>query len=86
MRNRQSKRRTVTIHKELRSPAAKGDAAIDFITGPKLRARLGVSAVTLWRWRHDNASGFPKPKLINGRTYYPMGAVSDWLARQPEAA
>jgi predicted DNA-binding transcriptional regulator AlpA len=85
MRNRQSKKRAVTAHKELLPPAAKSDAAIDFITGPKLRAKLGVSAVTLWRWRHKQ-SGFPQPKVINGRTYYPMGAVSDWLARQPEAA
>src|SRR5262245_19346514 len=25
----------------------------EFIPGPKLRAKLGISAVTLWRWRHD---------------------------------
>jgi predicted DNA-binding transcriptional regulator AlpA len=60
--------------------------ANDFIPGPKLRAKLGISAVTLWRWRHDKQSGFPAPKVINGRLYFPAGAVSDWLARQPEAA
>ena len=59
--------------------------ANDFIPGPKLRAKLGISAVTLWRWRHDEASGFPAPKLINGRLYFPAGAVSAWLAKQPEA-
>jgi predicted DNA-binding transcriptional regulator AlpA len=59
--------------------------ATDLIPGPKLRARLGISAVTLWRWRHDEASGFPAPKLINGRLYFPAGAVSAWLAKQPEA-
>jgi predicted DNA-binding transcriptional regulator AlpA len=58
----------------------------DFIPGPKLRAKLGISAVTLWRWRHDEASGFPAPKVINGRLYFPAGAVSAWLDKQPEAA
>ena len=33
----------------------------DFIPGPKLRAKLGISAVTLWRWRHD------KEKRLSGR-------------------
>ena len=60
--------------------------ASDFITGPKLRAKLGISAVTLWRWRHDAASRFPAPKVINGRLYFPLGAVSAWLDKQPEAA
>jgi predicted DNA-binding transcriptional regulator AlpA len=57
----------------------------DFIPGPKLRAKLGISAVTLWRWRHDEASGFPAPKVIKGRLYFPAGAVSAWLDKQPEA-
>jgi predicted DNA-binding transcriptional regulator AlpA len=55
----------------------------DFIPGPKLRAKLGISAVTLWRWRHDKEAGFPAPKVINGRLYFPVGAVMAWLAKQP---
>jgi predicted DNA-binding transcriptional regulator AlpA len=58
----------------------------DLISGPKLRAKLGISAVTLWRWRHDEACDFPAPKVINGRLYFPLAAVSDWLARQQEPA
>jgi predicted DNA-binding transcriptional regulator AlpA len=65
-------------------PTAKADAN-EFIPGPKLRAKLGISAVTLWRWRHNKKSGFPAPKLINGRLYFPLGAVAAWLASQPEA-
>jgi predicted DNA-binding transcriptional regulator AlpA len=85
MRNSKLKKQVVTTPKKIGPPAAKSDAAMDFITGPRLRAKLGVSAVTLWRWRHKQ-SGFPRPKVINGRTYYQLGAVSDWLAKQPESA
>jgi predicted DNA-binding transcriptional regulator AlpA len=72
-------------------PAKKGDVgqaskpeAGDFIPGPKLRAKLGISAVTLWRWRHDNENGFPAPKLINGRLYFPLADVTAWLDKQPD--
>ena len=58
----------------------------EFIPGPKLRAKLGISAVTLWRWRHDKEKGFPAPKVINGRLYFALGAVMAWLARQTDAA
>jgi len=58
----------------------------DFIPGPKLRAKFGISAVTLWRWRHDKKCGFPAPKVINGRLYFPVTAVSSWVARQGDAA
>ena len=57
----------------------------DFIPGPKLRAKFGISAVTLWRWRHEKKSGFPAAKMINGRLYFPVGAVTTWLAKQPDA-
>jgi predicted DNA-binding transcriptional regulator AlpA len=57
---------------------------VEFIPGPKLRAQLGISAVTLWRWRHDQTSAFPSPKMINGRLYFPADAVMAWLAKQPE--
>ena len=60
--------------------------AYELIPAPKLRAKLGISAVTLWRWRHDKENGFPAPKVINGRLYFPLGAVVAWLARQEDAA
>jgi predicted DNA-binding transcriptional regulator AlpA len=59
---------------------------VDFIPGPKLRAKFGISAVTLWRWRHDKKGGFPTPKVINGRLYFPVTAVSAWIAGQADAA
>jgi predicted DNA-binding transcriptional regulator AlpA len=80
MRKTKSKSKSATA-----MPGLKKSDAGDFIPGPKLRAKLGISAVTLWRWRHDEAIGFPAPKLINGRLYFPLGAVTAWLASQPEA-
>ena len=53
-----------------------GTDTSDLIPGPKLRAKLGISAVTLWRWRHDPDAGFPAPKLINGGLYFPSDAVA----------
>ena len=67
-------------------PQAAKPEAFEFIPGPKLRAKLGISAVTLWRWRHDKKKGFPVPKVINGRLYFALGAVMAWLARQADAA
>jgi predicted DNA-binding transcriptional regulator AlpA len=79
--------------RRLRVSARKEDAGlgpnfegVDFIPGPKLRAKFGISAVTLWRWRHNKENGFPAPKVINGRLYFPLGAVTAWLARQVDAA
>lgn len=60
-------------------------AELELISGPKLRARLGISAVTLWRWRHDPNAGFPVPKVINGRLYFSACLVFDWIAKQSDA-
>ena len=67
-------------------PQAPNCDAYELIPAPKLRAKLGISAVTLWRWRHDKENGFPAPKVINGRLYFPLGAVVAWIARQGDTA
>jgi predicted DNA-binding transcriptional regulator AlpA len=67
-------------------PQAPNCDACELIPAPKLRAKLGISAVTLWRWRHDKKGGFPTPKVINGRLYFPVTAVSAWIAGQADAA
>jgi predicted DNA-binding transcriptional regulator AlpA len=56
------------------------------IIASRLSKRLGVSDVTLWRWRHDERSGFPKGRLINRRVYFPWHEVTAWLERQQEIA
>jgi hypothetical protein len=56
------------------------------VPGPQLRRILGVSAVTLWRWRHDKDMHFPSAKCIQDRLYFSWKDVSAWLAAQQEAA
>ena len=60
--------------------------APDLIMAARLSKRLGVSDVTLWRWRHDERSGFPKGRRINRRVYFPWQEVADWIDRQQQVA
>jgi predicted DNA-binding transcriptional regulator AlpA len=85
MANRKSK------SKKSAAPLATGQeaaarASTNLVPAPKLRAKLGISPVTLWRWRHDKEAGFPPAKQINGRLYFSEAAVTEWLERQPQAA
>lgn len=58
----------------------------ELIYAARLQRRLGVSDVTLWRWRHDERLGFPKGRLINRRVYFPWHEVAAWLDRQQKVA
>lgn len=58
-----------------------------WLPAPKVRKLLGgISPVTFWRWRHNPHLGFPPGRRINGRWYFQWGPVSDWHAKQAEAA
>ena len=59
---------------------------LELVYAAKLQRRLGVSDVTLWRWRHDERLGFPKGRLINRRVYFPWHEVAAWLDRQQQVA
>jgi predicted DNA-binding transcriptional regulator AlpA len=67
-------------------PQAPKPEPFEFIPAPRLRAKLGISAVTLWRWRNDKKKGFPAPMVINGRLYFALGAVMAWVAGQADGA
>jgi predicted DNA-binding transcriptional regulator AlpA len=51
------------------------------LSQPRVLALLGVSSMTLWRWRQ--VSGFPAPTTINGRNYWRRGVVDAWIDGQP---
>lgn len=49
----------------------------------ELRKVVPVSDMTIWRWqRHGH---FPKHLSINGRNYWRLSEIWDWMDRQPRA-
>ena len=49
-----------------------------FLTGPKIDARYGISAMTRWRWQRDPKLGFPPPMKINGRKLWRLSELESW--------
>jgi len=47
---------------------------------------LGVSEMTMWRWRQDPSLGFPPGVKIRGRLYYAPSELRDWMERNRVAA
>jgi Helix-turn-helix domain len=69
------------------STSKKSDLAAQkprWVTGATLRRMLNISAVTLWRWRHDPSMEFPAAKRINQRLYFPWHEVDTWLDKQQD--
>jgi predicted DNA-binding transcriptional regulator AlpA len=87
MTGRKFKRNVVVRARARRSPQSKPgqeNREPRWMPGVRLRKNLGISSVTLWRWRHRN--GFPNGKRINGRLYFPWEEVESWLEAQIDAA
>jgi predicted DNA-binding transcriptional regulator AlpA len=72
--------------KKVRTISAAAAEEPELIYAARLQRRLGISDVTLWRWRHDDRLGFPKGRLINRRVYFPWHEVAAWLERQRQVA
>jgi predicted DNA-binding transcriptional regulator AlpA len=45
---------------------------------PQVCRRYSVTPMTLWRWDHDEALGFPKPIRINRRKYRDVAELEAW--------
>jgi predicted DNA-binding transcriptional regulator AlpA len=45
-----------------------------------VRARYGVSDMSLWRWLHNEALGFPHPMRIQGRRFWKLAELESWEA------
>ena len=49
-----------------------------FLTGPQVRERYGISAMTLWRWQRDPRLCFPGPIEIHGRKRWRESDLANW--------
>jgi predicted DNA-binding transcriptional regulator AlpA len=49
----------------------------------ELRSLIPVSDMTIWRWEQDGL--FPRHLLINGRNYWRLSEIRDWIGRQERA-
>jgi excisionase family DNA binding protein len=68
---------------------------IQTINRPNIRPRwtngsatcryINISNMTLWRWLHDPALRFPKPRRIRGRNIFDLDRVDDWMEENQEA-
>lgn len=45
-----------------------------------------VSDMTIWRWLHNPALGFPKPTYIGTRRYWREAEILEWIAAQADAS
>lgn len=59
-----------------------------YLPAGAVRARYGVSDMSLWRWLHDDALSFPNPIRINGRRFWLLADLEAWEAsrREPKEA
>ena len=58
-----------------------------YLTGPQVRARYGISEMTLWRWLQDSNMQFPIPMVINRRRFFKESEITYWeQARIAKAA
>jgi predicted DNA-binding transcriptional regulator AlpA len=67
----------------LSSPQNLGDNSVVYRNSAHLRARYGVSDMTLWRWQRDEDLGFPQPRWISGRRFWRDDDLARWDATHP---
>jgi len=53
----------------------------EFIGGPAVCARYGITDMTLWRWLADTTLNFPAPAMrIRGRRFWRLADLEKWEA------
>lgn len=45
----------------------------------ELARYLNTSAMSIWRWQHDEKLKFPQPFVINNISYTDLEEVDEWL-------
>lgn len=55
-----------------------------YLPAGQVRARYGVSDMSLWVWLHNEALGFPRPIRINRRRFWKLDELEGWEATRSE--
>jgi predicted DNA-binding transcriptional regulator AlpA len=59
----------------------------EYVPAPVARREiLGVSEMTVWRWRQDPSLGFPQAVRIRSRLYYRADELRAWMETQRAVA
>ena len=59
----------------------------EYVPAPVARREiLGVSEMTVWRWRQDPSLGFPQAVRIRNRLYYRADELRAWMETQRAVA
>jgi predicted DNA-binding transcriptional regulator AlpA len=56
-----------------------------YLPAGQVRARYGVSDMSLWRWLRNEALAFPAPIRIQNRRYWRLADLEQWEAARPNA-
>jgi hypothetical protein len=58
------------------------DQVIDeWVPDTQLRRELNTTAMSLWRWTHDPAMGFPQVIKLGRRNFRSRAAIEAWKAK-----
>lgn len=60
------------------------DHQTTYLPARAVRARYGVSDMSLWRWLRDEALGFPQPIRVNGRRFWQIAQLEAWEASRSQ--
>jgi len=56
----------------------------DSLINPKQRREMvPASEVTIWRW--ERAGSFPRRIKINGRNFWRLSEIQEWISKQAHA-
>jgi len=55
-----------------------------YLQSSAVRARYGVSDMTIWRWLQNTSLGFPAPIRINSRRFWRLTELEAWEASRSD--
>jgi len=73
--------REATMATKRKSPRPEIPADQRYGSDTDLSRRLGITTMTLWRWRQDQELNFPKPTRIRGRTRNDFEIIDAFMAK-----